>query len=168
MTLSLWLEVPGDLYQSLGVTAAATDSDVYRAWRAAAKDVHPDRGGSAEEFRAIHIAYLVLSDPVQRSEYDRYRWTQQALTQSHPPTRDENIPQPAATPAAEREGTASATRSRSPYERPLLLWLMALAAVVAVVGSYIWPGFTIITGIAVGVVVLSRYHHMGFGLLRRR
>ena len=168
MTLSLWLEVPGDLYESLGVSAAATDSEIHRAWRTAAKNVHPDLGGSAEEFRAIHIAYLVLSDPGQRSEYDRYRWTQQALTQPHPPTRDESIPQPADTPAEEREGTASATRSRSPYERPLLLWLMALAALVAVVGSYIWPGFTIITGIAVGVVVLSRYHHMGFGLLRRR
>ena len=168
MTSSLWLEVPRDLYESLGVAAAATDSEIHRAWRTAAKNVHPDLGGSAEEFQAIHIAYLVLSDPVQRSEYDRYRWTQQALTQPRPPTRDEDIPQPAATPAAEREGTTSATRSRSPYERPFLLWLMAVAAVVAVVGSYIWPGFTIITGIAVGVVVLSRYHHMGFGLLRRR
>lgn len=168
MTLSLWLEVPGDLYESLGVDADATEADIHRAWRSAAKDVHPDLGGDAEEFRTVHIAYLVLSDPGERAKYDRYRWIQQATTQSQLRTPTQGSSRTADPTPRGRDDAASATRSRSPYERPFLLWLMALAAVVAVVGSYIWPGFTIITGIAVGVVVLSRYHHMGFGLLRRR
>jgi curved DNA-binding protein CbpA len=168
MTLSLWLEVPGDLYESLGVDADATEPDIHRAWRLAAKDAHPDLGGDAEEFRTIHIAYLVLSDTAQRAEYDRYRLTQPARTQQYPLSHADDSSYPPDAFAAESSDLGSAAPSRSPYERPLLLWLMALAAVVAVVGSYVWPGFTIITGIAVGVIVLSRYHHMGFGLLRRR
>lgn len=160
---ALWLEVPGDLYRALGLNPAATEAEIHRAWRSAAKDAHPDRGGDAAAFRTIHVAYLVLSDPHERAIYDRYRQAQHALAQSraHRPTQ---------TTATTKPTSSQATSAvpRSPYERPLLLWLMALAALIAVVGSYIWPGFTILTGIAVGVVVLSRYHHMGFGLLRRR
>jgi hypothetical protein len=41
----------------LGLTSAATDQDIKRAYRARALLVHPDRGGSVEEFRALQRAY---------------------------------------------------------------------------------------------------------------
>ncbi len=150
----LWREVHQDLYAVLGVSAEADQEQIHKSWRSAAKSTHPDSGGDGERFRAVNVAYLVLSDPAQRERYDRARrpaehavWVESAPQQRQP------------------QWQAS---QRSPYESPALLWLFAAAAVVAVVGAYIWPGFAILTGLAVGVLVLSRYHQMGFGLTRRR
>lgn len=58
-------------YQVLGLSPGASPADVKSAYRRAARDSHPDRGGDAEEFRAVVAAYQVLSDPVERAEYDR-------------------------------------------------------------------------------------------------
>ena len=148
----LWEQSDRDLYTTLGVDAQASDSQIQSAWRTAVREHHPDVGGAAQDFTDVHIAYLVLSDPKQRVEYDRYR-VANAASQSPP------IP-PAPEPEPE---TQLAT-----YERPRTLWLLAAIALVAVVGSYIWPGFTVVTGIVVGIVVMSRYHRMGFGLIQRR
>ena len=148
----LWEQSDRDLYTSLGVDARASDSQIQSAWRTAVREHHPDVGGAAQDFTDVHIAYLVLSDPKQRVEYDRHRLAS-AASQSPP------IP-PAPEPEPETQSP--------PYERPRTLWLLAAIALIAVVGSYIWPGFTVVTGIVVGIVVMSRYHRMGFGLIQRR
>jgi curved DNA-binding protein CbpA len=62
--------VAADYYALLGLTRDATDEDIRRAWRKLALEHHPDRGGRDEQFRAISIAYDVLSDPKLRAEYD--------------------------------------------------------------------------------------------------
>ena len=49
-----------DPYEVLGVSPGATDADVQRAWRRVSKRVHPDVGGSPEEFRAALEAYHFL------------------------------------------------------------------------------------------------------------
>ncbi|MFZ3417565.1 J domain-containing protein [Arthrobacter sp. 3Tela_A] len=59
------------LYEVLGLTPSATVDEIKSAYRRAARRTHPDHGGSSEHFHLISEAYQVLSDPEQRSAYDR-------------------------------------------------------------------------------------------------
>ncbi len=149
---ALWEQCTTDLYVSLGVSTRASDDEIQTAWRNAARQHHPDSGGDAQQFAEVHLAYLVLSDPSQRNAYDRHRLTGLA---AHGEALE-------STSEPEWDGRSST------YERPRTLWLLAAIALLAVIGSYIWPAFTVVTGIAVGIIVLSRYQKMGFGLTRRR
>jgi hypothetical protein len=45
------------IWQTLGLEAGATVVEIKRAYRARALQTHPDRGGSAAEFRAVQSAY---------------------------------------------------------------------------------------------------------------
>ncbi|CAN8070362.1 unnamed protein product [Agarophyton chilense] len=47
-------------YLRLGVSAPVTRAQLAAAYRAAALKHHPDRGGSATEFAAIHESYQIL------------------------------------------------------------------------------------------------------------
>jgi molecular chaperone DnaJ len=66
-----------DFYQSLGVSPDATDTDIKKAYRKLAKNLHPDKNpGNAnaeQRFKDISEAYAVLSDAEQRREYDAIR-----------------------------------------------------------------------------------------------
>ncbi|HEX8096355.1 DnaJ C-terminal domain-containing protein [Jatrophihabitans sp.] len=66
-----------DFYKSLGVASDAADSDIKKAYRKLAKDLHPDKNpGDAkaeQRFKEISEAYSVLSDADQRREYDAVR-----------------------------------------------------------------------------------------------
>ncbi len=65
-----------DYYQILGVAPDADMRAVKRAWREAARTLHPDlpdNKGNAQairRFQTVKNAYDVLSDPVRRQEYD--------------------------------------------------------------------------------------------------
>lgn len=59
-----------DLYDDLGVDRGADAKKIRRAYRRRAKSVHPDAGGSREEFDKIATALMVLSDPRRRAQYD--------------------------------------------------------------------------------------------------
>lgn len=61
-----------DPYVVLGVAPQASDAEIARAYRRAARGSHPDGGsGSAERFRAVRDAYDLLRDPERRAVYDR-------------------------------------------------------------------------------------------------
>jgi hypothetical protein len=62
---------PPSHYDVLGVHASATQAEVRAAYRAAARDHHPDAGGDAARMRALNVAWAVLGDPVRRAAYDR-------------------------------------------------------------------------------------------------
>lgn len=65
-----------EYYDLLGVERDADAGTLKKAYRAQAMRYHPDRNpgdGEAEErFKAISVAYEVLSDPQKREIYDRY------------------------------------------------------------------------------------------------
>lgn len=59
-------------YSVLGVDKSASQADIKKAYRAAAKKHHPDKGGDAEEFKKINEAYEVLGDEKKRANYDQF------------------------------------------------------------------------------------------------
>ena len=65
-----------DYYAMLGVAPSADADEVTRAFRALAKQSHPDAvpdEAAAERFRDVAAAYAVLGDRRTRVEYDRVR-----------------------------------------------------------------------------------------------
>jgi curved DNA-binding protein CbpA len=52
-------------YDILGIKPDATDDDINTAYKAKAKQTHPDQGGDAEEFTRVKQASMVLLDPKQ-------------------------------------------------------------------------------------------------------
>ena len=64
-----------DYYELLGVPRNASDADIKRAFRALARELHPDVSGEANaelRFREVAEAYEVLSDSERRATYDRF------------------------------------------------------------------------------------------------
>lgn len=57
-------------YDVLGVPRDAGDAQIRTAFRRLARQTHPDRGGSAEAFHEVALAYEVLGDARRRAEYD--------------------------------------------------------------------------------------------------
>ncbi len=66
-----------DYYAVLGVAKAATGPEIKKAYRALARELHPDKnpGDSKAEarFKEVSEAYDVLSDEARRKEYDEAR-----------------------------------------------------------------------------------------------
>lgn len=64
-----------DLYEVLGVSRDASESDIKKAFRQKARKLHPDvnKADDAEErFKELNEAYNVLSDAQKRAQYDRF------------------------------------------------------------------------------------------------
>jgi curved DNA-binding protein len=65
-----------DYYKTLGVPRTASQAEIKKAFRKAARDSHPDKhaGDKVAErrFKEINEANAVLSDPAKRSKYDQF------------------------------------------------------------------------------------------------
>jgi molecular chaperone DnaJ len=61
-----------DYYDILGVSKTATDDEIKKAFRRAAHQHHPDKGGDPAKFKDVNEAYQVLGDKQKRSAYDRF------------------------------------------------------------------------------------------------
>ncbi len=65
-----------DYYEILGVARGASAEDIKRAYRALAREHHPDvahdKSKAEHRFKEINEAYEVLSDPKKRGQYDRF------------------------------------------------------------------------------------------------
>ena len=59
------------LYDDLGVPKDANPDAIRKAYRRKAQKAHPDKGGSEQGFRALQVAYDVLSDPERKARYDQ-------------------------------------------------------------------------------------------------
>lgn len=61
-----------DYYEALGVSKGASADEIKKAFRRAAVQHHPDRGGDETKFKEINEAYEVLKDPSKRQRYDQF------------------------------------------------------------------------------------------------
>ncbi|XP_058452508.1 dnaJ homolog subfamily B member 14-like [Malaya genurostris] len=64
-----------DYYEVLGVTKEATDSEIKKAYKKLALQLHPDKNkapGAVEAFKSLGNAVAILTDVQKRKEYDLY------------------------------------------------------------------------------------------------
>ena len=61
-----------DYYEVLGVKKDASADELKKAFRRAAVEHHPDRGGDETKFKELNEAYEVLKDGTKRQRYDQF------------------------------------------------------------------------------------------------
>jgi len=65
-----------NLYEILGVSHTATESEIKKAYRHKAMELHPDKHKGdkqiEEKFKEINKAYEILGDPQKKAAYDRF------------------------------------------------------------------------------------------------
>src|SRR5918998_1301181 len=68
--------MPRDYYEVLGVDRAAEETEIKKAFRRLARELHPDTNAddphAEEKFKEAAEAYEVLSDAERRRQYDAY------------------------------------------------------------------------------------------------
>lgn len=65
--------MPKDYYKILGVSKAATEDEIKKAYRRLAHQYHPDKAhGDESKFKEVNEAYQVLSNKEKRARYDRF------------------------------------------------------------------------------------------------
>jgi hypothetical protein len=79
----------GDLYAELGVAPDASADEISTAFRARARELHPDSNpdpAALERFKHLSVAYRVLGDAQERARYDEQRRARSAPARSVRPS----------------------------------------------------------------------------------
>ncbi len=146
-----------DLYGELGVTRTASRAEIAAAFRARAKELHPDAhpgdAAAAEQFKRVGAAYRVLTDPEARARYDRSVRSRPSSSPSAPPSPTappsagpRTGPSPAAPPAA-RGSARPPSRGSFRLTRRTARWAAGGGVVL------------VLLGIAMSVFVISLQRH---------
>ncbi|MCP2507929.1 MAG: J domain-containing protein [Candidatus Thalassarchaeaceae archaeon] len=65
-----------DYYEILEISKDASDSEIKKSFRSLARKYHPDKNpnnpDAENKFKEIQEAYAILSEPTEKSKYDRY------------------------------------------------------------------------------------------------
>ena len=135
-TVRDWADV--DYYALLGVAPDASDDEIARAFRALAKQLHPDRIGSRSteqqhRFKEITAAYEVLSNPRLRRDYDSVQQHDDTGIRPRPPPMG-SVPRAPAT--------------------PLINWTPAKARAAMILGVLCFLG-----GIAMSIFMVGVHNH---------
>src|SRR5256885_16244795 len=79
--------VEKNYYAILGSTDDVSQEEIVRIYKRLAHRHHPDRGGSAEDMKAINEAYRVLGNEATRRAYDlrRRKISHTAVSTTAPP-----------------------------------------------------------------------------------
>lgn len=81
-----------ELYDLLEVSPDASQTDIKRAFRNKARQLHPDTdGGDAEKMIELNAAYTILKDPKKRAKYDRDGITEFSTEKVHIPQGYEKL-----------------------------------------------------------------------------
>src|SRR4051794_41828840 len=67
--------MPRDPYEVLGVARDADETEIKKAFRRLARELHPDVNSAEtaeEDFKEVAEAYEILSDSERRATFDRY------------------------------------------------------------------------------------------------
>jgi DnaJ-domain-containing protein 1 len=84
-----------DLYAVLGVGPGATTDEITAAFRARAKDLHPDRAPhdpvADERFKELTDAYATLARSDRRAQYDARRGAHDVIAPDAPPRRSHQV-----------------------------------------------------------------------------
>jgi hypothetical protein len=134
----------GDLYEELGVAPDATREQIAAAYRARAKELHPDTrpvdADAADRFARVGAAYRVLSDPAERARYDRSRLM--APARPVPPPVPESAAPTAATAPGGPAVAAAASLARPRLTPKGARWCAwggaALMVIGVVVGAFVF------------------------------
>ena len=68
-----------DLYKILDVSNSASTEEISKSFKTLAKKIHPDLGGSKEDFTTLLNAYRILRDPKKRKLYDETGEVEESL-----------------------------------------------------------------------------------------
>ena len=74
-----------NLYSVLGVSKGADTEDIRKAYKALAREHHPDKGGDPEKFKELSQAHEILSDDGKRRNYDITGSINEQQQQQHNP-----------------------------------------------------------------------------------
>lgn len=97
MRLNVFYDPDNDYYEIIGIAPNADRSTIQRAYRAKAKQLHPDvnqdrHEWAKEQFQLLNEAYSVLNDSEKRRVYDNLRWPYQFHTAEANPRYRERQP----------------------------------------------------------------------------